>query len=316
MKHPVLKDLFNVKKQFFPKDGVETALAPDTEPAAEPEKKPDIPGDLWAKCNGCGRALYAKLLDTNMKVCPMCAYHFRLTPEERVGYTFDQDTFAPLTYDIPEPDPLRFPGYREKLESSKTSTGHDDAVLCGVGKIKGTETAVCIMNSFFMMGSMGYVVGESITRTVEYATANRLPIVIFTCSGGARMQEGIVSLMQMAKISGALKKHSDAGLLYITVITNPTTGGTASFASLGDIILAEKGALIGFAGKRVIEQTIKQKLPKDFQTAEFAMEHGFVDMICERRQLRKTLGRLLALHAPEQALRGAEMEKEAEAEHE
>ena len=298
MVHPVLKDLFNLKKQFFPKDGAESPSAAANEPP-EAEKKPDIPEDLWAKCNGCGRALYAKILDTNMKVCPMCAYHFRLTPEERVGYTSDENTFTSLSFDIPEPDPLHFPGYQEKLESSQASTGHADAVLCGVGEIHGVQTAVCIMNSFFMMGSMGYVVGESITRTVEYATANGLPVVIFTCSGGARMQEGIVSLMQMAKISGALKKHSDAGLLYITVITNPTTGGvTASFASLGDIILAEKGALIGFAGKRVIEQTIKQKLPKDFQTAEFALEHGFVDMICERRHLRKTLGRLLAIHAP------------------
>ena len=297
----MLKDLFNLKKQFFPKDGAETAAAV-SESAEEAEKKPDIPDDLWAKCNGCGRALYAKLLDSNMKVCPMCAYHFRLTPEERVGYTFDENTFTPLQYDIPEPNPLQFPGYEEKLQENQEATGHTDAVLCGVGEIKGMKTAVCIMNSFFMMGSMGYVVGESITRTVEYATAHGLPIVIFTCSGGARMQEGIVSLMQMAKISGALKKHSDAGLLYITVITNPTTGGvTASFASLGDIILAEKGALIGFAGKRVIEQTIKQKLPKDFQTAEFAMEHGFVDMICERKHLRKTLGRLLALHAPADA---------------
>lgn len=301
MVQPVLKDLFNLKKQIFPKDGGETTPAAE----AQPEKKPDIPDDLWAKCNGCGRALYAKLLETNMKVCPMCSYHFRLTPEERIGYTFDPDTFKTFSYDIPEPDPLEFPGYQEKLRDSQEATGHSDAVVCGVGEIRGMRAACCIMNSFFMMGSMGYVVGESITRTVEYATAHELPILIFTCSGGARMQEGIVSLMQMAKISGALKKHSDAGLLYITIITNPTTGGvTASFASLGDIIVAEKGALIGFAGKRVIEQTIKQKLPKDFQTAEFALEHGFVDIISERRQLRKVLGRLLAFHMPMDAQKG------------
>lgn len=315
MVHPVLKDLFNLKKQFFPKDGAETA-AQTPEP---PEKKPDIPDDLWAKCNGCGRALYAKLLDTNMKVCPMCSYHFRLTPEERIAYTFDKDTFAAFSYDIPEPDPLQFPGYKDKLRDSQAATGHDDAVVCGVGEIRGIKTACCIMNSFFMMGSMGYVVGESITRTVEYATAHGLPILIFTCSGGARMQEGIVSLMQMAKISGALKKHSDAGLLYITIITNPTTGGvTASFASLGDIIIAEKGALVGFAGKRVIEQTIKQKLPKDFQTAEFALEHGFVDVISERRNLRKLLGRLLAFHSPSErpSMTGMDEKKEAGGTHE
>lgn len=284
----MLKDLFSLKKQVLTKDLNEPQKARET---------PDIPENLWAKCNGCGRALYEKLLEDNGKVCPVCSYHFRLMPEERIRMTFDEDSFTPFDYEIPLSDPLKFPGYREKIEAAQKETGHTDAVVCGTGKIDGVETAVCIMNSFFMMGSMGYMLGESITRTVEYATARRLPVLIFTASGGARMQEGIVSLMQMAKISGALQKHGEAGLLYITVITNPTTGGvTASFASLGDIIIAEKGALIGFAGKRVIEQTIKQKLPKDFQTAEFALEHGFVDLICERRALKKNLARLLAVH--------------------
>lgn len=289
----MLKDLFNLKKDLFPNDSDETGNI-----ITEPEKKPDIPNDLWSKCNGCGRPLYGKLLEKNLKVCPLCNFHFRLTPAERIDITLDAGSFQPLDYDISSNNPLSFPGYPEKLSVAQLETGSNDAVVCGTGKIAGVDTAVCIMNSFFMMGSMGYVVGESITRTVEYATENKLPIVIFTCSGGARMQEGIVSLMQMAKVSGALKKHSEHGLLYVTVITHPTTGGvTASFASLGDIIVAEKGALIGFAGKRVIEQTIKQKLPADFQTAEFALDHGFVDVISERRAMRKTLGRILNIHA-------------------
>ena len=285
----MLKDLFVKKKQDFVKStgGEEAAAAP----------RRDVPDSIWARCNGCGRALYEKLLDGNMKVCPMCGYHFRLTPDERIAYTFDPDSFQPFYFEIEPADPLDFPGYAEKHKENREATGFQDAVVCGTGNIGGIKTVACIMNSFFMMGSMGSVVGESITRAVELATSESLPLVIFTTSGGARMQEGIISLMQMAKISGALMRHSERRLLYITVITNPTTGGvTASFASLGDIILTEPGALIGFAGKRVIEQTIKQKLPRDFQTAEFAETHGLVDMICERKRLRETLGALLALH--------------------
>lgn len=284
----MLKDLFIKKKEDFKSD---SAGAAPEQPRAEIDDK------IWAKCNGCNKALYEKMLMNNLKVCPLCDYHFRLTPSERVEMTFDKGTFTPIEYDLGISDPLDFPGYREKVEANRKASGNADAVLCGVGEIGGVKAAACIMNSFFIMGSMGYYVGEAITRTVEYATEAGLPIVIFTTSGGARMQEGIVSLMQMAKISGALEKHGEAGLLYLTVITHPTTGGvTASFASLGDIIIAEKGALIGFAGKRVIEQTIKQKLPKDFQSAEFAFEHGFVDMICERRELKETITKILMIH--------------------
>ena len=285
----MLKDLFSQKKEIF------TAKI-DSENTAENVQKTELP-DMWARCNGCGRPLYDRVLEKNIKVCPICSYHFRLTWKERADITFDNGNFERFNFDIPLSDPLSFPGYREKIKNNQKSTGLSDAVACGVGNIGGIKTAVCIMDSFFMMGSMGYAVGESITRTIEYAQKNKLPIIIFTASGGARMQEGIVSLMQMAKISGALQKFGKAGLPYFTVITHPTTGGvTASFASLGDVIIAEKGALIGFAGKRVIEQTIKQKLPKDFQTAEFAEEHGFVDMIILRKQLKETLTKLLIMH--------------------
>ncbi len=286
-----IKDLFIKNKEEF-KSG---------DKGAEETLRPGIDDRIWAKCNGCNKALYEKMLMNNLKVCPLCSYHFRLTPKERIDFTFDEGTFTEFDYDdIDTVNPLDFPGYREKIEANRKATGGKDAVVCGIGEIGGYKTAACIMNSFFIMGSMGYYVGEAITRTIEYATKNKLPIVIFTTSGGARMQEGIVSLMQMAKISGALEKHSQKGLLYITVITNPTTGGvTASFASLGDIIIAEKGALIGFAGKRVIEQTIKQKLPKDFQTAEFACEHGFVDLISERKDLKENIRKILMMHKTE-----------------
>jgi len=291
----MIRDLFAGKKDLF------GAGANNTE--IDSAKAADIPDDMWAKCNGCGRALYQKRLDDTLRVCPLCGYHFRLTPEQRIEYTFDKGSFSPFDFsDVCTSDPLGFEGYTQKIADLQEKTGHSEAVFCGTAAIDGVSVAICVMNSFFMMGSMGYVVGECITRTAEYAEEHCLPLVIFTCSGGARMQEGIVSLMQMAKISGALKQLSDKGLLYVTVITNPTTGGvTASFASLGDIIIAEKGALIGFAGKRVIEQTIKQKLPKNFQTAEFAREHGLVDIIAERKELAGVLGRIIKLHTKEAA---------------
>jgi len=227
----------------------------------------------------------------------MCGYHIPMSANERIDMVFDKNSFERFEYQIPTSDPLQFPQYKEKLQSYKTKSKLDDAVICGVGSICGIKTAVCVMDNSFMMASMGYIVGESITRTVEYATENKLPIIIFATSGGARMQEGIVSLMQMAKVSGAIKKHSDKGLLYITVITHPTTGGvTASFASLGDVIIAEAGALLGFAGQRVIEQTINQKLPKNFQSAEFALQHGFVDIITQRKKLNDVLWKVLSIH--------------------
>jgi len=283
----MLRDLFQKKKEDFRKE----------ESSALPNIRPEIDDKIWAKCNDCNQALYERMLINNLKVCPLCSHHFRLTHAERIEQTFDEGSFEPLKFDIEQADPLSFPGYKDKIESNRKANAIDDSAVCGVGSIHGERVATCIMDSFFMMGSMGYHVGESITRTIEFATANRLPLIIFTASGGARMQEGIVSLMQMAKISGALERHNQEGLLYITVITHPTTGGvTASFASLGDIIISERGALIGFAGKRVIEQTIKQKLPKDFQTAEFARDHGFVDIISERRNLRKTCHKILLMH--------------------
>ncbi len=288
----MLKDIFKGKKEIF---GQQTS--------AETAAEVSVPEDLWSRCNGCGGALYEKSLDKTSKVCPLCGYHFRLTPEERINITFDEGTFEAFDFsDVVTTDPLNFEGYTDKVAAAAEATGQSEAVLCGTAKIGGVKVAAAVMNSFFMMGSMGYVVGECITRTVEYAAENNLPVIIFTCSGGARMQEGIVSLMQMAKVSGALKLLDDKGLLYITVITNPTTGGvTASFASLGDIIIAEKGALIGFAGKRVIEQTIKQKLPKTFQTAEFAAEHGFVDIIAARDELTPLLTNIVVMHSREGA---------------
>ena len=289
----MLKDIFPRNKGLFDL-GKEKKTAPGGQTQA------NVPDKMWARCNACDRMLYEKMLMDNLKVCPMCSYHFRLTPEERVKFTFDGGKFEAFNFGLEILDPLEFPDYKEKLKENQTATGISDAVYCGVGEIGGIRAVACIMNSFFMMGSMGHAVGESITRSIEYAMEHRLPLIIFTASGGARMQEGIVSLMQMAKISGALKKLSDMGILYITVITHPTTGGvTASFASLGDVIISEKGALIGFAGKRVIEQTIKQKLPKDFQTAEFAEQHGFVDVIEERKNLKALLYKLLLIHSGE-----------------
>jgi acetyl-CoA carboxylase carboxyl transferase subunit beta len=210
----------------------------------------------------------------------------------------DVDTWEEFDYKIAKNNPLDFPNYEDKLQQNEEKSGLHEAVLCGRAKIDGSKCILCVMDSHFMMGSMGYYVGEALTRSIEKATKEKLPIVIFTCSGGARMQEGMVSLMQMAKVSGALAKHSDAGLLYITVLTDPTTGGvTASFASLGDIILAERGALIGFAGRRVIEQTMRQKLPSDFQTAEFLLEKGFVDMIIDRQNGKQVIGKILGMHS-------------------
>ena len=260
-------------------------------------KKIKIPGGMWTKCPKCGGIMLTEELYGNYKVCSHCDYHFRITAWQRILATVDEDTFVEMDKDAKGKDPLNFPNYKQKVEKLQDTLDVNEAVVCGVGKIGGISTVVCAMDSFFIMGSMGMVVGEKITRAVEYATSKDLPVVIFTTSGGARMQEGIVSLMQMAKTSGALKKHSEKGLLYIAVLTDPTTGGvTASFASLGDIILAEPRATIGFAGRRVIEQTIKQTLPEEFQTSEFLLEKGFVDKIVHRKDMKQTLCTLLNMH--------------------
>ena len=260
---------------------------------------PQTTAESWTVCPKCRKVSDAAHVRENHKVCPDCGHHFRMTSTERIYDLVDAESFEEWTdiEDVPETDPLQFPGYLEKIEKMRTRTGLSEGVRCGGAKIAGMPLALAIMDSTFFMGSMGSVVGERITRTVERATRERLPLVIFTCSGGARMQEGLVSLMQMAKISAAIKRHSEARLPYFAVITDPTTGGvTASFAMQGDVIISEPRALIGFAGRRVIQDTIRQELPKEFQTAEFALEHGLIDAIVERSCLRAALANLLALY--------------------
>lgn len=249
------------------------------------------------KCPRCQSVVTMKRYEELHRVCPNCNYHGRLSAPERILITADKDSFTEFDSDMLSCDPINFPGYPQKQQELRDSTGLKDAIITGAATIRGIKTVIGVMDSRYMMASMGSVVGEKITRAFEYATENNLPVVMFTASGGARMQEGIVSLMQMAKTSGAVKLYSDAGGLYITVLTDPTTGGvTASFASLGDIIIAEPKILVGFAGRRVIESTMKQRLPEDFQLAEFMQDKGFVDMIVERRKLRSTLANLLKMH--------------------
>ena len=249
------------------------------------------------KCPRCQETSPLIRYEELHRVCPLCNYHGRLSAQERISITVDKDSFCELDGSMLSGNPIDFPDYEEKQKEAREKTNLSEAVVTGTATIKGSPCVVGIMDSRFMMGSMGSVVGEKISRAFEYAAENDLPVIMFTASGGARMQEGIVSLMQMAKTSGAVKLHSDKGGLYITVMTDPTTGGvTASFASLGDIIIAEPKVLIGFAGRRVIENTIKQRLPEDFQLAEFMFEKGFVDMIVERRKMRSVLSHLLKLH--------------------
>lgn len=258
--------------------------------------KPTVPDNMWAKCPCCKRTLYTKDMGAE-KVCPYCGYSFRIGAWERLALTVDEKSFEEWDTDLITKDPLTFPGYLDKIAIMQEKTELHEAVLTGKAKIDGQEIGIGVMDANFIMGSMGTVVGEKITRLFERATEQRLPVIIFTASGGARMQEGIFSLMQMAKISGALKRHSNVGLFYITVLTDPTTGGvTASFAMDGDVILAEPQSLIGFAGRRVIEQTIRQELPDDFQKAEFLLDHGFVDKIVPRNQLQETLSKLIKVH--------------------
>jgi acetyl-CoA carboxylase carboxyl transferase subunit beta len=262
------------------------------------DQKPIVPEGLWEKCPNCQKTIYSKDLGKD-KVCPHCAYNFRIPAYERISSIVDEGTFDEWNALMPEENPLAFPGYENKLKIAKEKTGLDEAVVTGAAFINKHKVALCVMDSNFIMASMGKVVGEKLTRAFERATVEKLPIIVFTASGGARMQEGIMSLMQMAKVSVAVSNHSKAGLLYITVLTDPTTGGvTASFAMQGDIILAETGATVGFAGKRVIEQTIKAKLPEGFQTAEKVLENGFIDKITARKDLRRALQHLLLLHAP------------------
>ena len=279
---------------FQPKNELESggrSVAPVQSDASEPEKN----------CPNCHRDIPISTLWSNYNTCP-CGYHFRMSARQRLHYLTDRESFTELFADVVTGDPLGFPNYAEKIETVRASSKEPEAVVCGTGRISGHPCALFLMEPYFMMGSMGAAVGEKITRTFEYALAHRLPVIGVTVSGGARMQEGVVSLMQMAKCSGAVKRHSEAGLLYIAVLTDPTTGGvTASFAMQADIILAEPNALIGFAGRRVIEGTIGQTLPDDFQSSEFLLSHGFCDKIVPRNQLKETLEKLLRLHCSPKA---------------
>lgn len=251
----------------------------------------------WIKCNSCKEILYKEDVRANNGVCMQCGNHFRLSARRRIKQIVDEGTFVEINEDLQTTDPLHFEGYKKKIETLQEKTQIQEAVKTGIGEIYGEKVILAVMDGNFMMGSMGCVVGEKITLAIEEAIKQELPLIIFCVSGGARMQEGIISLMQMAKTSAALARLDEKGLLYISVLTDPTTGGvTASFAMLGDIILAEPGALIGFAGPRVIEQTMKQSLPEGFQKSEFLLEHGFIDKIVERKDMKKTLHELLILH--------------------
>ena len=267
-------------------------------PIAPPSDKASrVPEGLWIKCPGCAQAIYNKDLAASLHVCPKCAHHFRISAADRLRQLFDDDVWEEFDADLRSIDPLKFVDtkpYQKRLDATIASTGMKDAVIGAIGRIDGVETSVAAMEYSFIGGSMGVVVGEKITRAIERAMDRRLPVVIVSCSGGARMMEGTLSLMQMAKISAALAHLDRAGLPFISVLTDPTTGGvTASFAMLGDVIYAEPKALIGFAGPRVIEQTIRQKLPEGFQRSEFLLEKGMLDAVVDRRELKAALGRTL-----------------------
>ena len=262
-------------------------------------KKLNIPEGLWLKCDSCKDIIYKTELDKNYRVCPKCNHHHRMSAPQRISLLIDNGSFVDIDSRITPEDPLRFRDtkrYKDRLRIYTKKTGMRDAVICGEGMLNGHKVQICAMEFGFMGGSMGSVVGEKITRAIERAASEKTPLIAISCSGGARMQEGILSLMQMAKTSVALAQLSEAKVLYISVLTDPVTGGvTASFAMLGDVIIAEPNALVGFAGPRVIEQTIKQKLPEGFQRAEFLLEHGMIDMVVHRKDLKNTIGKLLDL---------------------
>jgi acetyl-CoA carboxylase carboxyl transferase subunit beta len=261
------------------------------------DSKIDIPVGKWVKCTKCGEIIYKEFLHENLSICPTCNYHFRLSGRRRIWQVIDEGTFKPFEIKIDTVNPLQMEEYTAKLKTLRKINGIDDAIVCGTGKIEGDEVVICVMDGNFMMGSMGTVVGEKITYCMEKAIELKLPIIIFCVSGGARMQEGIMSLMQMAKTTSAVAKLNEAGILYISVLTDPTYGGvTASFATVADVVLAEPGAMIGFTGPRVIKQTIGQELPEGFQTAEFQLEHGFVDKIVDRSEMKETLSKIIKFH--------------------
>lgn len=263
-------------------------------PKISPSQRREMPAGLWAKCPRCKNLIYQKELDRNLQVCPKCGYHHRLPAADRIAITVDEGSFTEFDAGLTSVDPLGFSGYPEKLEEARRRTGRAEAAITGTGTVDGFRAVLAVLDFFFMGGSMGSVVGEKVTRAAERAREQRLPLITFSASGGARMQEGALSLMQLAKTSAAAARLHAEGLPFISVMSDPTTGGvTASFAFLGDVVVAEPGAMIGFAGRRVIEQTIGRRLPEAFQTAEFCLEHGLIDMIVPRDQLRAQLSRLL-----------------------
>ncbi len=274
-------------------------------PISQERQEREIADGLWTKCEACGVMTYTKDLKANQSVCPECGHHHRVFSDERISQLIDPGTWQPLDSQVGPQDPLKFrdrKAYSDRIREMQSRTHLTDAVQTGVGKLDTLPLGLGVMDFRFMGGSMGSVVGEKLTRLIEHSTQNRWPVVIVCASGGARMQEGMLSLMQMAKISGALERHREARLLYMPILSHPTTGGvTASFAMLGDIILAEPNATIGFAGRRVVEQTLREKLPDDFQTAEYLLAHGFVDAIIPRTEMKSTLAKLIRLHAPSSA---------------
>lgn len=287
----MLKDIFYKKRRYAT---VQSGQVTGETDKVEPK---EVPEGLMVKCPKCGAITYTRELEKNLKVCQACAHHFPMNAFERIATTLDEGHFFEYDADLLSADPLGFPGYVDKLNQDREKSGLSEAILTGEGTIKGYPVVIAVMDSRFRMGSMGSVVGEKIARAIEQAIEKKYPFLLFSASGGARMQEGVLSLMQMAKTSAALAKLSAAGGLYISIMTNPTTGGvSASFASLGDYNFAEPGALIGFAGRRIIEQTIRQELPPDFQTAEFLLKKGQLDRIIPRKEMRDTLGKILDMH--------------------
>ncbi|AJS59589.1 acetyl-CoA carboxylase, carboxyltransferase subunit beta [Paenibacillus sp. IHBB 10380] len=290
----MFKDLFQKKRKYatIPSE----RMGRDSNVEGERPKR-EVPEGLMSKCSKCGTIQYSKELEKNLKVCATCGYHMRLNAVERIQITLDPEGFEEFDSQMISVDPLQFPGYVTKLEEQAMKSGLREAVITGQGTLSGYPVVVAVMSFDFFSGSMGSVVGEKITRAIETATERQLPLIIFSTSGGARMQESILSLMQMAKTSAALARFNEQGGLYISVITDPTTGGvSASFAMLGDINIAEPGAVFGFAGRLVIEQTIRQKLPDDFQTAEYNMAHGQLDLVTHRKEMRTMLANLLEFH--------------------
>jgi len=293
----LLKDLFRQKQKYVTirQREEDSGVTPGT-PAEQLEKK-ELPDGLWIKCNQCNQMIYHKDLEKSLKVCPKCQYHFRIGAWERIGYLVDPGTFKELFANICSCDPLEFPDYQVKLNKFKKATGLNEGVVTGTAQIEGIPLALGVMDFGFVGGSMGSAIGERLVRLFEYAYQEDLPVVTFAASGGARMQEGILSLMQMATTCQAINRLAEKAILFISVLTDPTTGGVfASFASQGDINIAEPGALIGFAGARVIQQTTHQTLLPGFQRSEFLLEHGIIDLIVNRKELRSTLARLLRFH--------------------